>query len=236
MPDHRGAGRPPGRPGPQRAAGRRRADLARRLDRPGRPAPDRRQAPQGRQAPPRPDGAGRGDRPPRHRRPAPPQVGDALTPSPLRPEPSRRCPSPPDPTPPPPAPALPSPTPRRRRRSPRRSSSARSTSSQGSSRLTPFIKGREAGFVYARDGHPNAAQLAAKVAALEGGEAALVCASGMAAESALMLAMLDQGDRVAHRRGALRPDRHCSSPRNWPDSGSATTCSTSPGPRRSGTP
>ena len=57
--------------------------------------------------------------------------------------------------------------------------------------------GRAAGFIYARDGHPNAAQLAAKVAALEGGEAAVVCASGMAAESALFLALLGQGDRVA---------------------------------------
>ncbi len=57
--------------------------------------------------------------------------------------------------------------------------------------------GSAAGFVYARDGHPNAAQLAAKVAAIEGGEAAVVCASGMAAESALFLACLGQGDRVA---------------------------------------
>ncbi len=61
--------------------------------------------------------------------------------------------------------------------------------------------GRASGFVYARDGHLNAAQLAAKVAALEGGEAAVVCASGMAAESALFLATLGQGDRLAMSEG-----------------------------------
>ena len=55
----------------------------------------------------------------------------------------------------------------------------------------------ESGYIYARDGHPNAAQLAAKVAKLEGAEAGLVCASGMAAESALMLATLGQGDEIA---------------------------------------
>jgi cystathionine beta-lyase/cystathionine gamma-synthase len=67
----------------------------------------------------------------------------------------------------------------------------------GIEQVDAVYQGSETGFVYARDGHPNAAQLAAKVAAIEGGESALVCASGMAAESALMLAMLDQGDRVA---------------------------------------
>jgi cystathionine beta-lyase/cystathionine gamma-synthase len=53
------------------------------------------------------------------------------------------------------------------------------------------------GFIYARDGHPNAAQLAGKVAALEAAEAALVCASGMAAEAALFLTELQSGDHVA---------------------------------------
>ena len=64
-------------------------------------------------------------------------------------------------------------------------------------RVDAIYQGREPGFVYARDAHPNAAQLADKLARLEGGEAALVCGSGMAAESALMLALLSQGDRVA---------------------------------------
>ena len=57
--------------------------------------------------------------------------------------------------------------------------------------------GEQPGFIYARDGHPNAAALATKIAAIEGGEAAVVCASGMAAESAIFLAHLRAGDRVA---------------------------------------
>ena len=57
------------------------------------------------------------------------------------------------------------------------------------------------GYVYARDGHPNADQLAAKVAALEGAETAVVCASGMAAESAALLALLDGGGHVALSEG-----------------------------------
>jgi cystathionine beta-lyase/cystathionine gamma-synthase len=64
-----------------------------------------------------------------------------------------------------------------------------------------LYEGREPGFTYARDGHPNAAQLAAKVAALEGAEAALVCASGMAAESAVFLSGLGQGDQIAVSEG-----------------------------------
>lgn len=71
----------------------------------------------------------------------------------------------------------------------------------GIEQVDAVYQGVETGFIYARDGHPNAAQLASKVAAIEGGEAALVCASGMAAESALLLAMLDQGDRVALSEG-----------------------------------
>ncbi|WP_435010308.1 trans-sulfuration enzyme family protein [Tundrisphaera lichenicola] len=68
-------------------------------------------------------------------------------------------------------------------------------------RIDAIYQGRESGFVYARDGHLNAAQLASKMAALEGGEAALVCGSGMAAESALLLTLLEQGDRVALSEG-----------------------------------
>ena len=57
--------------------------------------------------------------------------------------------------------------------------------------------GTASGHIYARDGHPNASQLAEKIARLEGGEAAVICASGMAAESAIFLAHLKSGDRVA---------------------------------------
>lgn len=67
----------------------------------------------------------------------------------------------------------------------------------GLDEIDALYQGEAAGFVYARDGHPNAAQLAAKVAALEGAEAGLVCASGMAAEAAVFLACLGTGDEVA---------------------------------------
>jgi cystathionine beta-lyase/cystathionine gamma-synthase len=68
---------------------------------------------------------------------------------------------------------------------------------EGLDQVDGLYEGREPGFIYARDGHPGAARLASKVAALEGAEAALVCASGMAAESALLLALLEPGAEVA---------------------------------------
>jgi cystathionine beta-lyase/cystathionine gamma-synthase len=57
-------------------------------------------------------------------------------------------------------------------------------------------EGRLKGFSYARDSHPGAVELATKIAAIEGAEAALVCASGMAAISSTLLASLNQGDHV----------------------------------------
>jgi cystathionine beta-lyase/cystathionine gamma-synthase len=60
-----------------------------------------------------------------------------------------------------------------------------------------LYEGRTPGFVYARDGHPNLVQLAAKVARLESAEAAWIGASGMAVESASLLALLEAGDRLA---------------------------------------
>jgi cystathionine gamma-synthase len=62
--------------------------------------------------------------------------------------------------------------------------------------LDRVLNGEEPGFIYARDGHPNARHLAARLAALEGASWALVCGSGMAAVSALLLATLEQGGRV----------------------------------------
>jgi cystathionine beta-lyase/cystathionine gamma-synthase len=52
------------------------------------------------------------------------------------------------------------------------------------------------GFIYARDGHPNARLLAEQLATLEGGAWGLVCASGMAAITAVVLAVVQQGDRI----------------------------------------
>jgi cystathionine beta-lyase/cystathionine gamma-synthase len=71
----------------------------------------------------------------------------------------------------------------------------------GLDQIDALYQGREPGFIYARDGHPNAAQLAAKIAALEGAEAGLVCASGMAAEAAVFLAGVGQGDAIALSEG-----------------------------------
>ncbi len=64
-----------------------------------------------------------------------------------------------------------------------------------------IYNGEERGFIYARDAHPNASQLAAKLAELEGAEAALVCASGMAAEAALLLSCVSSGDHIALSEG-----------------------------------
>jgi cystathionine beta-lyase/cystathionine gamma-synthase len=56
--------------------------------------------------------------------------------------------------------------------------------------------GEASGFIYARDGHPNAAELAEKLCCLEGGEAGLVCASGMGAIASIFLTLLSQNDRA----------------------------------------
>jgi cystathionine beta-lyase/cystathionine gamma-synthase len=52
------------------------------------------------------------------------------------------------------------------------------------------------GFIYARDAHPNARLLAARLAVLESAEWGLVTSSGMSALSAILLATLQQGGRV----------------------------------------
>lgn len=62
--------------------------------------------------------------------------------------------------------------------------------------LDQIVNAESPGFVYARDGHPNARYLAEELAALEGGTWGIVCASGMAAISAGILAVTQQGDRI----------------------------------------
>ena len=54
----------------------------------------------------------------------------------------------------------------------------------------------EPGFIYARDAHPNARRLAQLLAAAETGTWAAVCGSGMAAISAIVLATVQQGQRI----------------------------------------
>jgi cystathionine beta-lyase/cystathionine gamma-synthase len=62
--------------------------------------------------------------------------------------------------------------------------------------LDRIYSGGEPGFIYARDGHPNAASLAAKLAVLESASWAVVCSSGMGALSTACLALLAAGDHV----------------------------------------
>jgi cystathionine beta-lyase/cystathionine gamma-synthase len=62
--------------------------------------------------------------------------------------------------------------------------------------LDRVMNGEQAGFIYARDGHPNAKALADKLAALESARWGIVCGSGMAALSAAFLGDVGANDRV----------------------------------------
>lgn len=62
--------------------------------------------------------------------------------------------------------------------------------------LSAAASGATGAFVYSREGHPNGHQLERRLALLEGGDEALVFASGMAAISALCLQLLDEGDHA----------------------------------------
>ncbi|MFM8253256.1 MAG: trans-sulfuration enzyme family protein [Planctomycetota bacterium] len=59
-----------------------------------------------------------------------------------------------------------------------------------------LLAGELPGYVYQRDGHPNADQFAAKCAELHGAERAIITASGMAALSVAVLSQLQQGDHL----------------------------------------
>jgi cystathionine beta-lyase/cystathionine gamma-synthase len=59
-----------------------------------------------------------------------------------------------------------------------------------------MLGGRESGYVYSRDGHPNADMLAEKCRELHGAERAAITGSGMGALAAAMLAMLKTGDHI----------------------------------------
>jgi cystathionine gamma-synthase len=62
--------------------------------------------------------------------------------------------------------------------------------------LERISAGDEVGFTYARDGHPNAADLASRLAKMEGASWGLIASSGMGAMTATLLALLKSGDRV----------------------------------------
>lgn len=63
-----------------------------------------------------------------------------------------------------------------------------------------LLAGELPGFVYSRDGHPNADQLAAKCAELHGAEKSTVTGSGMAALALALLSQLEAGDHVIASR------------------------------------
>jgi len=65
---------------------------------------------------------------------------------------------------------------------------------QGAARFA----GDEEGYIYTRLGNPTQTALEEKIAALEGGEAALAFGSGMGAVSAVLMALVSQGDHVVH--------------------------------------
>jgi cystathionine gamma-synthase len=56
--------------------------------------------------------------------------------------------------------------------------------------------GREQGYTYAREGHPNADLLAARIDMLEGASGGFITGSGMAAVSAALMGLLKAGDHV----------------------------------------
>jgi methionine-gamma-lyase len=63
-----------------------------------------------------------------------------------------------------------------------------------------WAEGRSKAYIYTRYGNPTLAVAEEKVAALEGAEAAVVTASGMAAISSALLAVLQAGDEVIATR------------------------------------
>jgi len=62
--------------------------------------------------------------------------------------------------------------------------------------LDQIVNGERPGFIYARDAHPNARYLADQLAELEAASWSVVCGSGMAAITAALLAVVEQGDRI----------------------------------------
>ena len=59
-----------------------------------------------------------------------------------------------------------------------------------------LLSGTEPGYVYRREGHPNASSLAEALRVLHGADQAIVTAQGMSAISIAALALLKPGDRV----------------------------------------
>jgi cystathionine beta-lyase/cystathionine gamma-synthase len=62
--------------------------------------------------------------------------------------------------------------------------------------LDQIMNAEQPGFIYARDAHPNARHLGEQLRALESADWAVVCGSGMASITAVLLAVVKQGDRI----------------------------------------
>ena len=62
--------------------------------------------------------------------------------------------------------------------------------------LDAQYEGRESGFTYAREGHPNATVLAQRIDALEGVSGGIVTGSGMGAVTAALMGVLSAGDHI----------------------------------------
>ena len=62
--------------------------------------------------------------------------------------------------------------------------------------LDRIMNAEESGFIYARDSHPNAKWLGEELAAAEGAAWGVICGSGMAAITAGLLSLTQQGDRI----------------------------------------
>src|SRR3954454_18678122 len=62
--------------------------------------------------------------------------------------------------------------------------------------LDAIMNDGEPGFIYARDAHPNARRLAQLLAAMESALWGVITGSGMAAISAIVLATVQQGQRI----------------------------------------
>jgi cystathionine beta-lyase/cystathionine gamma-synthase len=70
----------------------------------------------------------------------------------------------------------------------------------GLEQLDAVAAGKEPGYIYTRDGNPNHEAFASDVAKLEHAEAGVVCASGMGAMTATLLAHVKSGDHVVAAR------------------------------------
>jgi cystathionine beta-lyase/cystathionine gamma-synthase len=71
---------------------------------------------------------------------------------------------------------------------------------EGLEQLDAVATGQQKGYIYTRDGNPNHEAFAADVAQMERAEQGVVCASGMGALTAALIALLKTGDHVLAAR------------------------------------